>query len=875
MRKVISRISGFPEMMMFVLLFCGMIFAQGASVNLTLSVKKGDYAKVKNAIEAVKGMVRFEHKYIDAVSVTVPSAQVSAITSLPEVTGAKKDQLVSLPVPRDVVREGSVVMPGIYTVAADNVKAMSVKEMKAALGPGPNNYYPYTNNLTNTNAFYNAVGHYGEDVIVAVIDAGISSAAFLVADRIIYGENFTGDGFSATSSSNNSHGTWVACCIGANGIVGFTNPLIANTIKKYTPESVLPNYFGAGLDGVPLVGQAPEAKFMAFKVFPYNSNSTETSVIIAALERVIQLKEQYLNGQGGYNIKIVNMSLGGLTFFAGNDPDYAAIIKRAMDDGIFFAVSAGNEGPSGMTIGDPGDVKNVVTAGASNDATHDRIVADLIYGPNKGFSYRPLNNNLMADFSSRGPNADGRPDPDIAAPGVYRLAESASGTSFSFVSGTSFAAPTVAGAAALLISALPDATPAQLRGALLCGANRTAISGNATMQDQGYGFIDVYNSYLRLRSGVFNPPDIGLTAPFVAANAGLQGLVNIVASPNVVRTTGQLEPGQRYEIYYPITSLTRKVTVTVSGITPQLPPAQQNKMFGDDIYFAITSAVTSRSDYLQGTPDFLTSDRTYVLEGQDLSVGLMRITAMGDWTNAGNVTAVISIQGESAAPNEVPKVAAAISQGQTKTYNIKVPQGASNLTARLNWVNGWNMLPTSDLDIVLTDPNGKAVILDVNGDGIPDGQSYLMPEIISVNNPAAGTWHASVTGFAILTNNKEQFQLYTDIFSKAILAKDGTGQETDAAVPKEFALAQNMPNPFNPSTVIKYDLPSSSGISLKIYNGLGQLVRTLVDQVQPAGRYSVVFDGKDNSGSQLASGMYIYQITAGSFVKSSKMLLLK
>jgi len=89
-------------------------------------------------------------------------------------------------------------------------------------------------------------------------------------------------------------------------------------------------------------------------------------------------------------------------------------------------------------------------------------------------------------------------------------------------------------------------------------------------------------------------------------------------------------------------------------------------------------------------------------------------------------------------------------------------------------------------------------------------------------------------------------------------------------VPATFELSQNYPNPFNPSTTIRYALPQDSKVSLEVYTVLGELVANLVNDVQPAGKYSVVLDG-----SKLASGTYIYRLVAGKTVMTKKMVLIK
>ncbi len=95
-----------------------------------------------------------------------------------------------------------------------------------------------------------------------------------------------------------------------------------------------------------------------------------------------------------------------------------------------------------------------------------------------------------------------------------------------------------------------------------------------------------------------------------------------------------------------------------------------------------------------------------------------------------------------------------------------------------------------------------------------------------------------------------------------------------SSAPQAFALLQNYPNPFNPSTVISYQLAVNSQVTLKVYNLLGQEVATLVNGVQPAGSYTVPFNTSSGAPG-LSSGMYIYELKAGSFVSTKKLVLMK
>jgi len=111
------------------------------------------------------------------------------------------------------------------------------------------------------------------------------------------------------------------------------------------------------------------------------------------------------------------------------------------------------------------------------------------------------------------------------------------------------------------------------------------------------------------------------------------------------------------------------------------------------------------------------------------------------------------------------------------------------------------------------------------------------------------------------------------------VASQDKKEVSPVALPKAFALGQNYPNPFNPSTTIAYDIPEEqvhgAQVSLKIYNVRGQVVRTLVDNLKEPGHYVVQWNGMDEHGETVASGVYFYRIKAGEYVATRKMVLLK
>jgi len=103
---------------------------------------------------------------------------------------------------------------------------------------------------------------------------------------------------------------------------------------------------------------------------------------------------------------------------------------------------------------------------------------------------------------------------------------------------------------------------------------------------------------------------------------------------------------------------------------------------------------------------------------------------------------------------------------------------------------------------------------------------------------------------------------------------DVTGDDTPK-VPEESYLSQNYPNPFNPMTRIEFGLAAPGHITVRIYDAAGRLVRELVDEAGPAARHHAIWDGRDDAGRRVASGVYFYRLDAGSFTKTRKMILLQ
>ena len=139
-------------------------------------------------------------------------------------------------------------------------------------------------------------------------------------------------------------------------------------------------------------------------------------------------------------------------------------------------------------------------------------------------------------------------------------------------------------------------------------------------------------------------------------------------------------------------------------------------------------------------------------------------------------------------------------------------------------------------------------------DGLDKNSKYYW-RVYSKNNNGSQSMYSSVASFS--TGN------ITSV------------EPVQQVIPANFELAQNYPNPFNPTTSITYSIPKDNFVSIKVYDMLGREVATLVNDYKSAGNHTINWNGEDNSGQKVASGTYIYRITAGNFVATKKMVLLK
>jgi hypothetical protein len=750
----------------FTLLFGLALVAFGASAQQMQHIivkTSGSREVMKQTIQALGGHIDIEYKNIPAVAATVPA---QAALALRAVTDFKvfKDFQVALPRPPSLKgRPVTAQVPEAATTVVDLSQAAG----KTPVSPAD---YAFNNKIIRADVLQNA-GDFGQGVIVATIDTGIANNPNVVqslAGSVIGGETFiTNDTVkSATSTQNNPHGTWVGSMIAGHAIFFFSKAgCTGPSIQFNAPDSVIDgaNFGLPGFLGVPLIGVAPAAQLYAFKVFASNSNSTADSIIIAAMDRALTLKNNFLAGKpsvpvsgsgteddpfvfDSLNIQVLNLSLGGPEVFAGRGVE-DIISNTLADAGIVVSIAAGNAGPSGASVTSPGTGLNALTMGATITPTHDRIFQDflacLANGQGAigfGLLAHPTNFDQVIYFSSRGPTADGRASVGAVTAGTLNFAQAANGGLF-FVSGTSFATPTGAGAAALLIAADPGATAKEVRNALIRGANDDLLSEHTTAFDRGGGYLDLVRSFKRLVKDkeVDDTTFVNEFSPKVEENLEEVDVDTTEIEPGeTVSGSARLRPGDRKDFFIKIPKNVGSVTLN-ANVTPLSPPSGQNQLFGDDAIVAVHEAKMTGGDAndYHVPPSLLVGPASVTIPNPE--PGFARVTVQGDYTNAGRISADFTMTA-TLKPEPDVKFKGVIADGQVQFIPFNVPAGLSQATFELTWEHDWTHYPTNDLDLVLIDPNGN---MDF------DGATLNGRERAVVNNPTPGQWVLAIVGFNV------------------------------------------------------------------------------------------------------------------------------
>lgn len=278
-------------------------------------------------------------------------------------------------------------------------------------------------------------GYTGKNVTVAIIDTGISPHVDLIypTNRIIGFKDFVN--YETRMYDDNGHGTHCAGILAGNG----------NSSKgKYK-------------------GIAPEANILSIKVLDEIGNGN-TSDILSTVQWIIDSKEVY-------KTRIINFSLGAIAQYREKRDPLVKAANRAIENDFIVVAAVGNSGPLKSTILSPATSRHVISVGALDDKRTPE-----------------LNDDVIAEFSSRGPTLDRIKKPDLIAPGVNVMSLSNTNlTGYTNLSGTSMSAPMVSGAAALLLNENPNYTHYDIKRKLINACSRI----KASAYEQGAGVLDI------------------------------------------------------------------------------------------------------------------------------------------------------------------------------------------------------------------------------------------------------------------------------------------------------------------------------------------------------------------------------------------------
>ena len=712
---------------------------------------KDTCAAVTTAIEQIPGArINYIYENVAGLAVTLPTDAVDAIEARSDVQNVSKDLLVAAPQP-----------PELVPLAAEGdlpLDPATLPELSGGVLPAS---YNVNNNQTGA-AVLHAEGKIGSVVVVGVIDSGTANAPTVpaLAGTVIGGENFVplaqDPVASATSRLNDSHGTFVGCMIAAHANFLFNNAsILVRSLNIHSPESVIPcTLLGcpANLSVVPMIGSAPGSRIYAFKVFPSGGGGAPTSRILAAMDRAITQRRNFNDGMpsapinpgcgtennpcvfDSLNIQVVNMSLGGLTFFAGRDLE-DELARDMQDVGITLVTAAGNDGPAALTVSSPATAFNALTVASANTAPNERVLRDVQFGLGIGSLWRPTSHIQTTTSSSRGPTADGRYGIGTTAPGFAIYVQGPTG-GISLASGTSFASPTVAGGAAVLRGLFPTAQAVQIRNAIVDSSNPALIADGSGTIDRGAGFLNLPAAEDLLAGTVRTNLPAGLSIFDVAINLLPLGIKPVTFKQNKFNTKVQnLAPGKVTQFYVRTLENVDSLTISLKNLTPALPPASQNQLFGDDVFLTIVDVFTSVDAPL--FQNFVAADTTFTINKPQ--AGLIRVAVQGDSTNAGAITADLTIE-RTTVNLGLPTAVGLVGEGEEDVVRVNVPAGKAELSFLLSWLHDWGGYPTNDVDLVLEDPNGAV---------INTGSTLSSPERVTIANPIPGVWTARVVGFLL------------------------------------------------------------------------------------------------------------------------------
>lgn len=307
------------------------------------------------------------------------------------------------------------------------------------------------------------------------------------------------------------------------------------------------------------------------------------------------------------------------------------------------------------------------------------------------------------------------------------------------------------------------------------------------------------------------------------------------------------------------------------------------------VSFADAAGAAAAGQTIEFTVANAGSENVHVFGGDGASFGVAEaggtVTLSVDTDDSGAAAIILDVEGDDSAGSTSVSVSAAASAPDTEgttvelsvnfsvTWDVAVPAELASFAGEiagedeilLRWAVasqtnnlGWEVYRSIDGEVF------ERVGDLVPGEGSTD--EFRTYEFVDADPPEAEVVYYYLRQIDLNGSVTRSGTI------EVLLLGTGLGEQV---VPGASGLRQNYPNPFNPETTIRFDLGEEAFVSLRIYDGLGQVVRTLAEAALPSGSYSKVWDGRDARGLRVGSGVYYYELRAGTFTSMKKMTLLQ
>lgn len=442
-------------------------------------------------------------------------------------------------------------------------------------------------------------------------------------------------------------------------------------------------------------------------------------------------------------------------------------------------------------------------------------------------------------------------------------------------------------------------------------ANWSAISGDLT--GDGSGGSGATISTVIVAKGNSNVIYVGCSNGRVQVTTNAGGNWNIRTSglPNLAVTKIATDPNNPAIAYVTFSGYTPSARIykttdygvtwsNISGNLPSLPtncvainPANGNNLFvGTDLgIFSTTDGGSSWVQDVNGMAnvpvldlDYRASDNKLFAATHGRSMFVATVSGGGGGTQTANLTYddgspysgyYWNNSGQGSA-NRMTSTLSNATLTQMEIYITGVQTGNATYKPIVLGNNGGapgNDLATLNFKTASSYPGWDATSLN-SYNIIVNGDFFVGLKYDGTNKPTFGYDQAN-NGRAWDFDGSTWASWSETYFMRATIQTVTSVAEITNQVPSKFELSYNYPNPFNPSTKFRYALPEGRNVKIIIYDINGSKVTELVNNYQGAGTYEVTWNGKNDSGMQVASGTYIYQVKAGDFVETKKMLLLK